>query len=79
MLSVSDPDPRPSELQRLYSEGGFAHNDAHSGVISHEKREADYLRLPGGGSGVCMCVWECITLVSQGSWLFSFHLISHTY
>ena len=71
MLSVSEPAPRPSELQRSSSEGGFACDDAHSGAVSHEKREADYLRLPGSRysvcvcacARVCVCVQKCITLV----------------
>lgn len=80
MLSVSEPAPRPNKLQRSSSEGGFACNDAHSGVVSCEKREADYLRLPGSRHSVCVCVCvcvqECITLVISRELviLFSFDI-----
>jgi len=78
MISVSEPAPRPSKLQRPSSEGGFAGNDARSGVVSHEKREADCLRLPGSRCSVCACVcvqeWMILVVSRELVVFFSFDI-----
>lgn len=56
MLSVSGPALRPSEPQSSPSEGGFTGNDVRRGVVSCERRGADWLRLPGRRYSACVYI-----------------------
>lgn len=56
MLSVSGPALRPREPQSSPSEGGFAGNEVHRGVVSRQRKGAGWLRLPGRRYSVCVYI-----------------------